>query len=33
MSHTSVNPTRVVPKGPEIDFTQPHGRDGMETAA
>jgi glutathionyl-hydroquinone reductase len=26
MSHTSINPTRVVPKGPEIDFTTPHGR-------
>ena len=28
MSHTSVNPTRIVPKGPEIDFTTPHGRAG-----
>jgi putative glutathione S-transferase len=26
MSHTSINPTRVVPKGPEIDFTTPHGQ-------
>ncbi len=25
-SHTSINPTRVVPAGPHIDFTQPHGR-------
>jgi putative glutathione S-transferase len=33
MSHASINPTRVVPKGPQIDFTTPHGRDGMETAA
>ena len=30
MSHTSINPTRVVPKGPEIDFTTPHGRAGKE---
>ncbi|HJO68646.1 MAG TPA: glutathione S-transferase family protein [Rhodospirillales bacterium] len=26
-SHDSINPTRIVPKGPEIDFTAPHGRD------
>ncbi len=25
-SHTSVNPTRVVPMGPEIDYTAPHDR-------
>ena len=25
-SHESVNPTRIVPIGPEIDFTEPHGR-------
>ena len=25
-SHESVNPTRVVPVGPEIDFRAPHGR-------
>lgn len=25
-SHTSINPTRIVPLGPEIDFTLPHGR-------
>lgn len=29
MSHTSINPTRVVPKGPEIDFMLPHGRDDI----
>ena len=28
-SHTSVNPTQVVPKGPDTDFTEPHGRDGI----
>lgn len=27
-SHESVNPTRIVPVGPEIDFTTPHGRGG-----
>ena len=26
-SHRSINPTGIVPKGPEIDFMQPHGRD------
>ena len=26
-SHGSINPTGIVPKGPEIDFLQPHGRD------
>ena len=26
MSHTSINPTRVVPTGPDIDFTTSHGR-------
>lgn len=25
-SHDMINPTRVVPKGPEIDFTTPHNR-------
>ena len=25
-SHTSVNPTRVVPMGPDIDYTAPHDR-------
>jgi putative glutathione S-transferase len=25
-SHESINPSRIVPKGPEIDFTGPHGR-------
>jgi len=25
-SHTKINPTGIVPKGPEIDFLQPHGR-------
>jgi putative glutathione S-transferase len=26
-SHDTINPTRVVPLGPEIDFTSPHDRD------
>lgn len=26
-SHESVNPTRIVPKGPAIDYTVPHDRD------
>jgi glutathionyl-hydroquinone reductase len=26
MSHPQLNPRRLVPKGPEIDFLEPHGR-------
>ena len=26
-SHSTINPTGVVPMGPEIDFLEPHGRD------
>ncbi len=26
-SHVAVNPTRIVPKGPELDFMRPHDRD------
>jgi len=26
-SHDSINPTRIVPRGPELDFLQPHNRD------
>lgn len=26
-SHTSINPTRIVPVGPELDFLVPHGRE------
>ncbi|MEX3011958.1 glutathione S-transferase family protein [Hoeflea sp. TYP-13] len=29
MSHETVNPTRIVPKGPDIDLKAPHGRDGL----
>ena len=28
-SHRSINPTGIVPKGPVIDFMQPHGREAM----
>jgi glutathionyl-hydroquinone reductase len=28
-SHESINPTRIVPKGPILDFTEPHGRELM----
>lgn len=28
-SHESINPTRVVPVGPDIDFSTPHHRDGI----
>lgn len=28
-SHESINPTRIVPAGPAIDFTGPHGRESM----
>jgi putative glutathione S-transferase len=30
-SHGTINPTGIVPRGPEIDFTQPHGRESIET--
>lgn len=29
MSHESVNPTRIVPMGPDNDLTLPHGREGL----
>jgi len=32
-SHRSVNPTGIVPKGPRVDFTAPHGREGLRAAA
>ena len=28
-SHQTINPTGIVPKGPEIDFMQPHGRESI----
>lgn len=32
-SHVTINPTRIVPKGPELDFTAPHDRDRFSRAA
>jgi putative glutathione S-transferase len=32
-SHTTINPTRIVPKGPELDFSAPHDRDRFATTA
>ena len=32
-SHITVNPTLIVPKGPEIDFDAPHDRDRLPKAA
>lgn len=32
-SHESVNPTRIVSKGPEIDYLAPHDRDRLKAAA
>lgn len=26
VSHTSINPTQIIPKGPELDFSLPHNR-------
>jgi putative glutathione S-transferase len=31
-SHKTVNPTGIVPKGPEIDFTAPHDRERLKAA-
>ena len=28
-SHDTINPTRIVPVGPDIDFSEPHGREGL----
>lgn len=29
-SHRAINPTGIVPKGPELDFMVPHGRDALQ---
>jgi len=29
VSHTTINPTGIVPKGPSLDLTAPHGRDSL----
>ncbi len=31
-SHTTINPTQIVPHGPALDFQQPHGRGEMRQA-
>jgi putative glutathione S-transferase len=28
-SHPRINPLGIVPAGPEVDFTTPHGRDQL----
>ena len=28
-SHDWINPSRIVPAGPDIDFDEPHGREAM----
>lgn len=28
-THDDINPTRIIPIGPELDFTSPHGRDRL----
>ena len=32
-SHETVNPTRIVPRGPDIDFAAPHDRERLPAAA
>lgn len=32
-SHETINPTRIVPTGPELDLWAPHGREGLKKAA
>ncbi|MEH2563233.1 glutathionyl-hydroquinone reductase [Bradyrhizobium sp. AZCC 2289] len=29
LSHESINPTRIVPLGPALDFDMPHARDTL----
>jgi putative glutathione S-transferase len=29
-THPQINPTRIVPKGPELDLWAPHGREGLQ---
>jgi putative glutathione S-transferase len=33
MSHETINPTRVVPVGPDLDLSAAHGRDSLKAAA
>ena len=32
-SHTTINPTRIVPRGPDIDYLAPHNRERVSRAA
>jgi glutathionyl-hydroquinone reductase len=32
-THDDINPTRIVPIGPALDFTKPHGRQGVRFSA
>ncbi len=31
-SHDMINPTRIVPLGPELDLDRPHGRERLAAA-
>ena len=33
VSHTTINPTGIVPKGPELDLEAPHGRESLPAAS
>jgi putative glutathione S-transferase len=33
MTHGDINPSRIVPLGPELDFTRPHGRERLQDRA
>jgi len=30
MTHPQLNPTRIVPKGPALDYWRPHGREDLD---
>jgi putative glutathione S-transferase len=32
VSHRTINPTGIVPQGPDVDFAEPHGRDALKAA-
>jgi glutathionyl-hydroquinone reductase len=32
MTHDEINPTRIVPVGPELDLSRPHGRENIRAA-
>src|SRR6516162_1193356 len=32
-SHESINPTRIVPLGPDLDFRAPHGRERLASSS